>query len=144
MTPQVTASARWLGLAARGLAALLDGRIAWRLGAAGVIVLVYGSLEPALAPPGAFQLDKLAHLVAYGGLATLGCLPCDRARQRRPVIIGLIALGGLIEIAQCFVPGRVGSFADFIANGCGVLLGVALSRWLRPALASWRKVGLAG
>jgi VanZ family protein len=141
MTPQ---SAGQSAGTSRWLAALLDGRIAWPLCAIAVIVLVYGSLEPALAPPGAFQLDKLVHLVAYGGLATLGCLPCERARHGLPIIIGLIALGGLIEIAQLFVPGRFGSFGDFIANGCGVLLGVALSRWLRPALASWSRLKLAG
>jgi VanZ family protein len=144
MTPQGATTSRWVGAAGRWLAPLLDGRIAWPLGAVAAIVLVYGSLEPALAPPGMFELDKLIHLSAYGGLATLGCLPCDRTRHCAPIVVGLIALGGLIEIAQCYVPGRVGSIADFVANGCGVLLGVALSRWLRPVLAAWRKPGLAG
>jgi len=138
------ATSERLRLFRRWLSPLLDSRIAWPLCGLGVLVLIYGSLAPALAPPSAFQLDKLIHLVVYGGLATVGCLPCDRVTRGLPVAIMLIVLGGGIEIAQSFVPGRFPSVGDFIANTIGVLLGISLSRLLRRSLASWGEFRLAG
>jgi VanZ family protein len=135
ISPDVATSAR-PGLPGR----LLDSRFSWPLCGLAAVVLVYGSLDPRFAPPGAYALDKLVHLVVYTGLAVLGCLPCERARRRLAIALALIALGGSIEIAQSFVPGRYGTVSDFIANGCGVGLGVALSGMLRPALAARRKL----
>jgi VanZ family protein len=143
-TPEHRAIARWLRLSCRWLSRLLDRRIAWPLCGVAVIVLIYGSLAPALAPPGAFQLDKLIHLVAYGGLAAVACLPCDRAKLGLTIAVMLIALGGMIEVAQSFVPGRFPSMGDFVANMIGVMLGVALSRLLRPSLAPLRDLRPAG
>lgn len=139
-----TVIARWLISSRRWLSRLLDSRISWPLSGVAVIILVYGSLEPALAPPGAFQLDKLIHLAAYGGLATVACLPCDHMKPTLVVAIGLIALGGMIEIAQSFVPGRFPSMGDFAANGVGVLIGVTLSRLMRPLLTDWRRLQPTG
>lgn len=129
----------WLVLCGRAL----DYRFAWSLCTAGAIVLIYGSLEPRLAPPGVFALDKIAHLAAYGGLTLLGCLPCDRLRRCVPIALGLIVLGGLIEVAQSFVPGRDASIGDGVANACGVMLGLAVSRAMRAkvlAQTAWRPV----
>jgi len=143
MTPQSKQMSRWLSTLCRLLAWLLDSRVAWTLCSLAAALLIYGSLEPRLAPPGAFALDKLIHLVAYGGLALLGCLPCDRVQHSLPVAAMLILLGGAIELTQSLVPGRDASLGDFAANTCGVLIGVALSRYLRPPLAAWSKLRLA-
>ena len=51
-------------------------------------------------------------------------------RARRPallVVLGLMVLGGVLEIIQDFV-GRQTSFADQLANTLGVLAGGTLAR----------------
>jgi hypothetical protein len=119
------------------LTRLLDQRVAWPLCGVGAAIVLYGSLSPALAPPDLLNVDKLIHLFAYGALATVGFLPCGNARRGWPIAATLLALGGFIEVAQTFVPGRSGSVGDFIANACGVLLGVSLSRLVRQFALSW-------
>ena len=43
-----------------------------------------------------------------------------------------VLMGGLVEIAQYFVPGRDAEWADFLADAAGAALGTALTLlWLR-------------
>ena len=69
----------------RWLARRVDQRVAWSLCAAGAIAVLYGSLTPALAPPDLLHLDKAIHLLAYGGLATVGFLPVEATRRGWPL-----------------------------------------------------------
>jgi VanZ family protein len=61
-----------------------------------------------------------------------------------PIALSLIALGGMIEVAQSFVPGRFASMGDFVANAVGVALGLALSRLFRASLATWQRLPSTG
>ncbi|CAA7627705.1 membrane hypothetical protein [Candidatus Terasakiella magnetica] len=91
-------------------------------------VAVIGSLAPHMGPPESHYLDKVVHVAGYGALTLQIGLSLHR---RNPVLVaGLIALllGGGLELAQCWVPGRSGSWDDFAANALGVLAGMAATR----------------
>ncbi len=47
-------------------------------------------------------------------------------------MIGFALWGVMLEGAQAILPYRVFEYADMIANGAGVILGWAFSRWHRP------------
>ncbi|AEO49645.1 hypothetical protein F11_15915 [Rhodospirillum rubrum F11] len=85
-----------------------------------VLTITIGSLAPNMGPPPTFGFDKIIHASAYGGLALL--LAC-----RLPPWLAVCmaaGLGGGLEIAQGSIPGRLGSWGDFAANGTGALVGV--------------------
>jgi VanZ family protein len=107
---------------------------------AGLAALAPLSLLPQTVPPTAIDgvelsLDKLFHLIAYGGLAGLATL-VFADRRRRWVALAIVLLTGLgYEIGQRFVPGRSFGWDDLTANAVGVALGAIVGRWIaaRPA-----------
>lgn len=76
--------------------------------------------------------DKLHHLLAFMALAFP--LPFARPRHALPVILGVSAYGGLIEVIQPFL-GRGAEWEDFIADVVGAILGGLLGaqcgKWLQ-------------
>jgi VanZ family protein len=87
-----------------------------------LLLVIWGELTPR--PPSVVEglNDKLLHFIAYFGLAAMAA---SAIRHRKPGIVaalGLIVLGGVLEIAQGFV-GRDMSLYDELANTCGVLVG---------------------
>jgi len=60
------------------------------------------------------------------GLALLATLAWGRRRSLLWVILGIMALGGSLEIIQSLV-GRDGEWGDFFANDLGALLGLAVA-----------------
>jgi len=74
--------------------------------------------------------DKLVHFVVYAIFAVLA----HRAvRGRRPFAIacvGIIAYSALLELLQSYVPGRVMSGLDLMANMLGVALGAVAAKRL--------------
>ena len=101
-----------------------------------MVAVVVGSLVPELAPPEGriafLPIDKLIHVGAYAGLAFLPQVALARFRPATVAALSMILLGGAIEIAQSFTPGREGSFDDAIANALGVLAGIALGLRMCP------------
>jgi VanZ family protein len=92
-----------------------------------VMVVVWGELTPH--PPklaGPWIWDKLDHFTAYFGLALLATLGWGLKRSLALVYLGVVALGGMLEIIQTLV-GRDGEWGDFLANDLGALLGLALA-----------------
>ena len=82
--------------------------------------------------------DLVLHFGAFGALG--GLLVLSFARQRwMPGAIGLVVLGGVIELVQgTFLPGRHASALDFVADTSGVLLGVVIAQhWFREQLKRW-------
>ena len=98
-----------------------------------VTVVAYGflvafvSLRPGSGSTVFDPYDKLAHLVTYAVFALLAASP-GLSRQRYLVLLfGLMLYGGLLEIAQSFIPGRFMSVSDFFANTLGLVIGGILA-----------------
>ena len=92
-----------------------------------LIVVVWGELTPHPPKlPGPWLWDKLDHFTAYFGLALLATLGWGLNRSLIWVFLGLVALGGSLEIAQSFM-GRDGEWSDFFANDLGALLGLGVA-----------------
>ena len=89
--------------------------------------VLVGALAPQANSPQLFALaDKVFHTLAFAALALVGL----RAYPRYVLIVSLllIALGGLIEIAQGYTSTRSQEWEDFLADILGVGLGVLLSK----------------
>ncbi len=90
-----------------------------------LIVVAWGELTPH--PPrlaGPWHWDKLDHFTAYFGLSLLATLAWGLRRSLVWVFLGVIALGGSLEIIQTLV-GRDGEWGDFYFNDLGAMLGLA-------------------
>ena len=76
--------------------------------------------------------DKLAHLIAYGGFATLAWIFLGGRSTLGPLAVaGLI--GCMDETMQYYSPGRSADFRDIIADLSGALLAVLVLRSLQAA-----------
>ena len=91
-----------------------------------------GGWDTAISP----TLQNALHVPAYIVLSALsvGCLSRSKSVQRfrlLAVALANMSFGGLLELGQAIVPGRMGSVADALLNAVGVALGVvATSLWL--------------
>ena len=99
-------------------AALWARRLAFWLFWPALVLVVWGELTPH--PPRLDAPDKLLHFLAYFGLS--GIATTALGRHVVAVILGLIALGGMLEIAQMFT-GRDAEWLDEAANAMGAVLG---------------------
>lgn len=79
-----------------------------------------GCLLPARwAPP--IKNDKLAHFVAFGGLALLARVVANGPHELAYWLLGLMLAGLLIEVLQeLVVPGRNFCWKDMLANLAGI------------------------
>jgi VanZ family protein len=82
------------------------------------------ALLPATLPLPSTGWDKANHGLAFGALGLLGarCWPQARA----VVLLGLVAYGGAIEVAQSFTPTREGEWLDWVADATGLLMAAVL------------------
>lgn len=99
------------------------------------MVIVVLSLLPGSKLPDVQVWDKAEHALAYIALA--GWFSGVLLRRHYVFLaLGLIVMGILVEIAQgTMALGRTADFEDVIANGIGVVIGVAiatlgLGRWM--------------
>jgi len=88
-------------------------------------VVIWGELTPH--PPGfvAHIWDKALHFTAYFGLSALAAVRLDARRMLIWAVLGLIAMGGALEIFQGFT-GRDADIFDEVANSLGALCGAAV------------------
>jgi len=109
---------------------------------ASVAAVAYMSLLPDVDMPGDYpDIDKLYHLAGYAWLAFLPCFAFARKRVGLAVSLSMILFGCALEYAQDYVPGRMASLGDMIANTAGVALGVGVGRILRyRLLPAFRRV----
>ena len=72
--------------------------------------------------------DKAEHALSFAGLGLLGLLayPLQPAR----VLVGLLLLGGAIELAQAATGWRSGEWADWLADAIGLLPPLVAHSWL--------------
>jgi len=115
------------------LARLMAGASLWRwLLFAAMLTMLVLCLAPASAPLPSTGWDKGNHALGFAVLALLA----HRAWLGRtvPVLSGLLAYAGLIEVLQSFTPDRFAEWGDIAASGVGLLIGEALARWI------WRRI----
>ena len=111
-------------------------RIAWAtIGWGMVLLVIYLSLTPR--PPAlvlGLQLwDKASHTLTYLALTYWFAQLHER---RLAVVMGMLALGGSLEIAQGLTEYRQASGLDMLANGVGVTVGWLIARGL-PNPLKW-------
>ncbi|MEX0839345.1 MAG: VanZ family protein [Parvibaculum sp.] len=103
------------------------------------LIVLAGSLAPGVAPSSHFpHADKLVHFLAWALLAAFLPLLLARWRLRLTAISGLFLLGGVVEFAQGFIPGRSCSLDDLAANGLGILAGSGAGVLFAAVVARWR------
>jgi VanZ family protein len=93
----------------------------------GVILIIWGELIPH--PPDLSSVlgwDKAQHFTAYFGLASMATMVLGLRPRLAPAILGIILLGGALEIAQAYT-GRDADLLDFLANTIGALAGVLVA-----------------
>ncbi|MGR2767750.1 VanZ family protein [Photobacterium ganghwense] len=105
--------------------------LAWFGAVASTLFIAYISLVPAQNEPefadlqqyGILFLDKILHLIAYGGLTFLFLCTSQLRRYPRATCLALILYGSLLELTQGLLPlGREFSLFDALANVLGVLI----------------------
>ena len=72
--------------------------------------------------------DKVMHFVAYGLFAVLGCLSTNSRKVALVLLMSIVSYGAVLELLQGQLAYRDASFADFIANTLGVIVGAAAVR----------------
>jgi VanZ family protein len=106
---------------------LADAAALWRgLLFVAMLVLLVLCLVPIPPQVPSTGWDKSNHALAFAVLAFLG----NRAWPGRmvPMLLGLLAYGGLIEVLQSFTPNRLAEWGDLLADGVGLLIGEAVAR----------------
>jgi VanZ family protein len=102
----------------------------WRtLLAALVVAILWLALSPQ--PPKTVDTgwDKANHVAAFAALAFTAVWALWPQRRRWGwLVLWLLAFGGFIEVAQSQVPPREGDWADLLADGVGIVLGL-LAAW---------------
>ena len=79
-------------------------------------------------PPEIFNWwDKAQHAIAFGVLAVLAVLAYPEASRLRIALL-LMGQGVLIEVLQYYGGYRFGDWQDAVADGVGVLLGLAMAQ----------------
>jgi VanZ family protein len=92
----------------------------------GVALIAWGELTPH--PPDLSSIlawDKAQHFIAYFGLAAMATMVLGLNRRLVLAILGVILLGGALEILQGYT-GRDPDIFDFLANTFGALSGTAI------------------
>ncbi|MBI4774033.1 MAG: VanZ family protein [Deltaproteobacteria bacterium] len=103
-------------------------------------VLFYLSLSPPTdghQSENALYEDKIEHVIAYGWLALLSAMAAKGKKSILAAVLGLIVLGMALEYAQTFIPRRMFSPDDMLANVFGVFVGVALGMYVKSR-RSWQ------
>jgi len=101
------------------------------------LTVIAASVAPGSGEPsGLFGLDKVAHLAAYAFLSSLGWVLIEPLRRKLLWVVWAVALGGILEIAQLYVPLRSCSPFDFLADVLGVGVGVLVALLLHKRVRS--------
>lgn len=111
-----------------------------------VVIILIGTSWPSVSVgPDVQHLDKVVHFTAYATLSALMLRATLTPRDwgTAAIIIAMVsALGAVDEWHQSFIPGRSMSFADWIADSTGAIVG-ALTVRLIPFLTPRRPGSLS-
>lgn len=88
-----------------------------------ILIVVLGSVIPSLSPASREGSDLWIHATVYGGLViAFAALFGSPARWAVFLFLFSVAVEGL----QAFLPARVASWSDIMANAAGITTGLAL------------------
>ena len=93
------------------------------------VLVTYASVRPMDGGP-LEPWDKVGHLAVYFLFALLGSRVARSQRHFLYLCAGIVIYGGLMEVVQSFLPGRVMSVYDVLANTLGVIVGAAIAKSL--------------
>jgi VanZ family protein len=113
------------------VARIADAVLFWPL----LAYVIWGELTPKIPDYLEQTSDKLLHFMAYFLLAAMAAAAVKKRSPAAPVI-GLIVLGGMLEIIQGFV-GRDMSVYDELANALGAVAGGVAGRGAVQRLRRW-------
>ena len=74
--------------------------------------------------------DKMGHLTLYFVFALLGYRVVSKSSHYLFLCIGIVVYSGLMEVAQSFMPGRMMSAYDLLANTAGVVIAMVFANML--------------
>lgn len=100
------------------------------LGVALLLILYLATIELSH-PVMASVNDKFGHILAFVTLAFLADFSFPASRFHFQKILLLMAYGIAIEIMQYFLPNRMFSLLDMVADGVGILLYIVMIPFLR-------------
>jgi VanZ family protein len=129
-----------VGLASTNRLARSNAATTWRV-ASVVLAAVISYLALTPVPPSVIDTgwDKLNLVLAFSTLAFSAQMAWRPLRRGRlALLIGLLAFGGLLEVLQLGVPGRLAEWTDLIASGVGVGIGAMMAALrLRHSSLHW-------
>lgn len=99
------------------------------------VLVAFVSLMPSTSISPVEHWDKGLHLITYALFAGLGYFIAREVRGYAVVCLGIVVYSGLLEVAQSYMPGRVMSGYDLLANAVGVAIGAGLMRYFRDFVA---------
>lgn len=108
----------------------------WIAVLAGVVLALWPA--PQHSEPWFPAADKLEHALAFAVLVALGRL--GGYRSVLALAVGLLALGGAIEVAQSFTDTRTAEWLDWFADAMGIALGIGV--WASVRALRSRSSGL--
>jgi VanZ family protein len=108
----------------------------WLAVAAGVVLALWPM--PQGSAPWFPAADKVQHALAFAVLVVLGRR--GGYRSVPALAIGLLVLGGAIEVAQSFTATRTAEWLDWLADAVGIALGFGV--WARVAALRGDSSGL--
>lgn len=102
----------------------------------GMALAAWLLIAPDVGPPPAIPFqDKIFHAIAFACLTGPAVLVLPK-QYLWFWLAHMVALGGGIELVQARMgEGRTGDLLDFTANVAGILLALAVGRWLRRRFA---------
>jgi hypothetical protein len=98
-----------------------------------VVVLFWGGSQPFAAGLVPVPYDKLAHSLYFGVLSMLLWFGTG-GRWPLLLVVAVSAIGGLDELHQGALPGRVADFSDFLFDAVAAGLTIAVLEWNKYAL----------
>jgi len=104
--------------------------------AIGVLSTLPGDARPHL---GSDLPGQVEHLLAYFMTSCVLALGYRKREHATPIILGLMAYAGLLEVAQLWIPGRMSRLIDFVASALGVLAGTGVIQLMRIGLPLWKR-----
>lgn len=106
-------------------------RVALVVLVAAVCVLAFMPVPPQSLSTG---WDKLNHALAFATLAIAARESFPARRAIAVIVAALLGFGAFIELVQALVPGRGSEWADLLADGVGIAVGLLVLQLVRPPL----------